>query len=167
MLWLQVLVTDRSCEVILEVRNTLPLLRRLKSSKLNSDQFALTHEVLDKLIGFCCLVDDPTEAHSVNQHILFNQGKTHCKLPIVHAHLLSHQHINFMMSITFVLLCNVWNVHCITGILAEMFNILSQKLDVALMVKSSSSGYVSTLWNIHVSFDISRCEFEMQGWQQY
>ncbi|GFR73254.1 inositol 1,4,5-trisphosphate receptor type 3-like [Elysia marginata] len=70
----QVLTTDESINVANRLDTLLPTLRRLATSKLNSDQTNELCAVIDQLIGMCHLKDEPEEHHSMNQSILYNFG---------------------------------------------------------------------------------------------
>ena len=48
---LQILITDRSIEVLSELRGILPDMQRLTSSKLTNEQSAMMLTYMDKLIG--------------------------------------------------------------------------------------------------------------------
>ncbi|XP_077987360.1 inositol 1,4,5-trisphosphate-gated calcium channel ITPR1-like [Glandiceps talaboti] len=88
----QVLLTDKSVEVLKHCEEKLPILRRLSSTKMSSEQCKIMGDILDMMIGFCSLENEPEERHPMNQTILYN-----------------------------------------FGVLADIFDILSQEIDVRLM----------------------------------
>ncbi|XP_070537450.1 LOW QUALITY PROTEIN: inositol 1,4,5-trisphosphate-gated calcium channel ITPR3-like [Ptychodera flava] len=88
----QVLLTDKSVEILRDCERKLPIMRRLSETKMSKEQCETMGEILDMMIGFCSLENEPEERHPMNQTILYN-----------------------------------------FGILADIFDILSQEIDVRLM----------------------------------
>ncbi|XP_064638655.1 inositol 1,4,5-trisphosphate receptor type 3-like isoform X2 [Lineus longissimus] len=68
----QVLITDRSNQVLTELQEILPTLRRLATAKMNSEQVETMCTILNKLTGYCSLEKEPEEVHCMNQSILYN-----------------------------------------------------------------------------------------------
>ncbi|CAH1800283.1 unnamed protein product [Owenia fusiformis] len=68
----EILITDKSCEVLHKLRAMLPGMRRLATSKMNQEQTNMMSNILDKMIGFCHLENEPEERHPMNQNILYN-----------------------------------------------------------------------------------------------
>ncbi|XP_070538210.1 inositol 1,4,5-trisphosphate-gated calcium channel ITPR3-like [Ptychodera flava] len=88
----QVLLTEKSVTVFEDCESKLPIMRRLSETKMSDTQCETMGEILDMMIGFCSLENEPEERHPMNQTILYN-----------------------------------------FGILADIFDILSQEIDVQLM----------------------------------
>ncbi|KAI0220817.1 Inositol 1,4,5-trisphosphate receptor type 3 [Lamellibrachia satsuma] len=71
----QVLITQRSIDVLNEVRQMLPvLMQHLDSGGKTNEQCSTVHMCLDTLTSFCTLEEDTEQRHAMNQSILYNNG---------------------------------------------------------------------------------------------
>ena len=53
----------------------LPTMQRLVSAKMTQEQSKIMGDILEKMITFCQLENEPEETHPMNQSILYNHGK--------------------------------------------------------------------------------------------
>ncbi|KAI0214643.1 hypothetical protein LSAT2_000247 [Lamellibrachia satsuma] len=67
-----VLITKESVKVLHEVRQIIPVMRRLTMAKMTGQQTLVMGGILDKLASYCVLTGEPREPHAVNQAILYN-----------------------------------------------------------------------------------------------
>lgn len=70
----QILVNERSCQVLKEVNQLLPVMRRLTASKMTNEQTNEMNVILKNLVKLCTLENESEEPHPMNQTILYNHG---------------------------------------------------------------------------------------------
>ncbi|OAF66980.1 hypothetical protein A3Q56_05306, partial [Intoshia linei] len=69
----QVLITERSVQVLSNILVILPFLKRIKKTQLVNENLADLLIKIDELIGYCYLDETFSETHLINQTMLFNQ----------------------------------------------------------------------------------------------
>ncbi|XP_067668084.1 inositol 1,4,5-trisphosphate-gated calcium channel ITPR2-like [Haliotis asinina] len=70
----QVLITDKSVDIVRQLEKLLPTLRRLATAKLSMEQTEELSAYIDILTGMCHLEGETEENHMMNQNVLYNHG---------------------------------------------------------------------------------------------
>ncbi|CAD5113406.1 DgyrCDS2578 [Dimorphilus gyrociliatus] len=70
----QILINDESSRVQKEIHKLLPIMNRLTTIKMSSEQIEQMIEILDEFRKFCSLENEPEEPHPMNQAILYNHS---------------------------------------------------------------------------------------------